>query len=82
MLDIRHEVGIRTDDADEVFAALTTIEGLAGWWTTDTTGDGDVGGTLRFRFPSGGFAFGVPSVVGALCASHVCSAIRISSQSA
>ncbi len=55
MLDIRHEMGIRTDDPDEVFAALTTVEGLAGWWTTDTSGDGDVGGTLRFRFPSGGF---------------------------
>jgi uncharacterized protein YndB with AHSA1/START domain len=55
MVDIRHKVGIDTTDPDAVFAALTTVDGLAGWWTTDTAGDGDVGGTLQFRFANGGF---------------------------
>jgi uncharacterized protein YndB with AHSA1/START domain len=55
MVDILHRVGIRSTVV-EVYAALTTAEGLAGWWTTDTHGDGDaLGGVLRFRFPAGGF---------------------------
>jgi uncharacterized protein YndB with AHSA1/START domain len=53
MVDILHRVAI-TAPAEEVYAALTTTEGLAAWWTRDTTGDGD--GTLRFRFGDvGGF---------------------------
>jgi uncharacterized protein YndB with AHSA1/START domain len=56
MVDIRHKVGIDTSDPDEVFRALTTVDGLARWWTNDTVGDGDVGGTLKFRFgEKGGF---------------------------
>jgi len=39
-----------TASADVVFDALTTIEGLAGWWTTSVTGDGRTGGELRFKF--------------------------------
>lgn len=34
---------------EKVFAALTTLEGLAGWWTT-VTGSGIQGGELRFVF--------------------------------
>ena len=30
--------------------ALTTLEGLAGWWTSDTQGDSNVGGVIQFRF--------------------------------
>jgi uncharacterized protein YndB with AHSA1/START domain len=47
MVDIRHRVGM-TATPPQVYRALTTIDGLAGWWTTDTTGDAD--GTLAFRF--------------------------------
>ncbi|WP_063051001.1 SRPBCC family protein [Nocardia arthritidis] len=55
MVDILHRVGIKSAVAD-VYAALTTTEGLAGWWTTDTSGKGsDVGGVLEFRFGAGGF---------------------------
>lgn len=54
MVDILHRVGI-VSSPEEVYAALTTIEGLAGWWTTDTQGDGKVGGVLKFRFVPGGF---------------------------
>jgi uncharacterized protein YndB with AHSA1/START domain len=55
MVDILHRVGIKSSVA-EVYAALTTAEGLAGWWTTNTQGEGnDLGGVLQFRFGAGGF---------------------------
>ena len=33
-----------------VYAALSTIDGLAGWWTRDTTGCAEPGGRIAFRF--------------------------------
>ncbi|MBQ1026679.1 SRPBCC domain-containing protein [Micromonospora sp. C95] len=54
MLDILHRVGV-TSAPEDVYAALTTVDGLANWWTEQTDGDGDVGGVLRFRFIPGGF---------------------------
>ncbi|WP_346534991.1 SRPBCC domain-containing protein [Micromonospora sp. DPT] len=55
MVDILHKVGIPSSTA-EVYTALTTVEGFAGWWTTDTRGVGDgLGGVLQFRFAAGGF---------------------------
>jgi uncharacterized protein YndB with AHSA1/START domain len=35
-----------------VYAALTTAEGLRGWWTQDCDVANEVGGTIRFRFGS------------------------------
>ncbi|CUR58721.1 Activator of Hsp90 ATPase 1 family protein [metagenome] len=56
MVDILHSVGIQGATPDRVYEALTTTEGLAGWWTTDTTGEADSpGGVILFRFPPGGF---------------------------
>ncbi|HEX8305028.1 MAG TPA: SRPBCC domain-containing protein [Jatrophihabitans sp.] len=53
MADILHRVGI-TATPESVYEALTTVDGLAAWWTTDTSGDSD--GTLKFRFGEvGGF---------------------------
>jgi len=49
MADIRHRVGIAAPPA-RVFEALSTTEGLAGWWTQDVDGDPNQGGTLRFFF--------------------------------
>ncbi|MEY2571626.1 MAG: hypothetical protein QOE63_1976 [Acidimicrobiaceae bacterium] len=46
---IRHRVGIDAPQA-LVVARLTTIEGLATWWTRDVTGDPSVGGTVVFSF--------------------------------
>jgi len=54
MVDILHKVGI-TSAPEDVYAALTTVDGLAGWWTDETQGDGKVGGVLEFRFAPGGF---------------------------
>ena len=56
MVDILHRVGVVTPTPEAVYGARTTADGLAGWWTDDTTGKpGDVGGVIQFRFPPGGF---------------------------
>ena len=55
MVDILHRIGVETPAPEKVYDALTTVEGLAGWWTDDTKGSPDVGGVLEFRFPVGGF---------------------------
>jgi uncharacterized protein YndB with AHSA1/START domain len=53
MVDILHRVGMKSS-LDDVYKALATREGLAGWWTTDTQGDSKVGGTIQFRFSEDG----------------------------
>ena len=64
MVDILHRVGVKDATPGDVYDALTTVEGLAGWWTDDTKGDGDVGGVLEFRFPVGGFDMEVRRTAG------------------
>jgi uncharacterized protein YndB with AHSA1/START domain len=54
MPDILHRVGIKASPKD-VYDAVATRDGLAAWWTNDTTGDTKVGGVIQFRFPAGGF---------------------------
>jgi uncharacterized protein YndB with AHSA1/START domain len=54
MVDILHRVGIMSSP-DKVYDALTTTEGLAGWWTEDTHGTTEPGGRISFRFGAGGF---------------------------
>ena len=49
MADIIHRVGIKASPAD-VYAALATVEGVAGWWTKETTGVSKPGGTIDVRF--------------------------------
>jgi len=49
MPDILHRVGIDADP-DQVFAALTTIEGLRGWWSHTASGDAGQGGTIEYGF--------------------------------
>ena len=55
MPDILHKVGIRSSNPNDVYRALTTLEGLSAWWTTTTQGQGNAGGVLQFRFGNGGF---------------------------
>jgi len=59
MVDILHKVGVENATPEQVYDALTTLEGLAGWWTEDTSGSTDVGGVIEFRFPPGGFDMAV-----------------------
>jgi uncharacterized protein YndB with AHSA1/START domain len=54
MVDILHKVGIQASTPGAVYKALTTMGGLAGWWTTQTSGNCNVGGVIEFRFGPGG----------------------------
>ena len=56
MPDILHRVAIKTTDPSQAYAALTTVEGLAGWWTDETAGSPQAGGKLEFRFAGEGGA--------------------------
>jgi uncharacterized protein YndB with AHSA1/START domain len=51
MVDIIHRIGIKAP-LSQVYAAVATREGVAGWWTRETT---EADGTLsaRFRTPAG-----------------------------
>lgn len=51
MVDIIHRVGIKAP-VSKVYAALATVEGVAGWWTKDTSGSSKIGGTIGVRFHS------------------------------
>ena len=54
MVDILQRVGIQSSP-DQVYNALATPEGIAGWWTDETKGDGKPGGAMHFRFGERGF---------------------------
>ena len=54
MVDILHKVGIKSSSLNDAYKALTTLDGLSGWWTTNTQGDDKVGGVIQFRFGAGG----------------------------
>ena len=49
MPDIRHRVGINAS-MSEVYDAVATREGVAGWWTRDVEGESRPGGSLAFSF--------------------------------
>ena len=48
MVEIHHQVGVKAS-ARDVYNALTTLDGLSGWWTR-ATGGTDVGEQLQFHF--------------------------------
>lgn len=57
MIDITHRIGIKAPVAD-VYQAIASIDGVAGWWTKETSGEAKVGGTLRVRFRDNGVVKG------------------------
>ena len=63
MVDILHRIGIESTSPDGVYTALSTIDGLAGWWTRDTSGDPQVGGEITFRFLPGTIGMRVSELV-------------------
>lgn len=63
MVDILHNVGVQSPSSDGVYEALTTIDGLSGWWASDTTGATDVDGEIAFRFGPGGIDMKVLELV-------------------
>ncbi|WP_410636308.1 SRPBCC family protein [Amycolatopsis sp. cmx-4-83] len=54
-MDILHRIGVQSATPEKVYEALTTIDGLAGWWTEKTEGETGVGDVIAFRFIPGGF---------------------------
>jgi uncharacterized protein YndB with AHSA1/START domain len=49
MADIIHRIGIKATPA-QVYAALATVEGVAGWWTRETSRDGEGEASRKVRF--------------------------------
>ncbi|PRX48051.1 uncharacterized protein YndB with AHSA1/START domain [Nonomuraea fuscirosea] len=55
MADILHRIGVEQSSPEQVYNALTTLDGLSGWWTEKTSGETGLGGVIEFRFGAGGF---------------------------
>ncbi|WP_327287258.1 SRPBCC family protein [Streptomyces sp. NBC_01198] len=55
MADILHRIGVENVSPEQVYDALTTLDGLAGWWTEKTAGSTEPGGVIELRFRPGGF---------------------------
>jgi len=51
MIDIIHRIGIKAP-VSKVQAALSTVAGVAGWWTKETSGESILGGTMQVVFRS------------------------------
>ena len=49
MADILHKISINAPK-EKVYRALSTVDGLSGWWTSTTSGESAPGKTLEFRF--------------------------------
>ena len=49
MVDIIHRVGMKAP-LSKVYAALSTVEGIADWWTKETSGSSKIGGMIGVRF--------------------------------
>jgi len=49
MINIIHRIGIKSS-TENVYKAVSTIEGLTNWWTEETEGDEQVGGKIKFTF--------------------------------
>jgi uncharacterized protein YndB with AHSA1/START domain len=57
MVDIIHRIGIKAPAA-KVYEAVATAQGVAGWWTRDTTGAAKTGGKVNVRFHKDGKEIG------------------------
>jgi uncharacterized protein YndB with AHSA1/START domain len=49
MADIIHRIGIKAP-ASKTYEAVSTAQGVAGWWTRDATSTAAVGGAVSVRF--------------------------------
>jgi len=49
MVNIIHRMGTSAS-MQEVYKAISTIEGLSGWWTEEVSGDAGAGGRIQFTF--------------------------------
>jgi uncharacterized protein YndB with AHSA1/START domain len=56
MADQQHQIPIQAPP-EKVYAALTTSEGLRGWWTADSKAEAKPGGKAEFGFDKRGMVF-------------------------
>lgn len=49
MVHITHRIGIKAP-LQNVYAALSTTQGIAGWWTKDTSGISEIGKSISVHF--------------------------------
>jgi uncharacterized protein YndB with AHSA1/START domain len=49
MVNIIHRIGIKSSAA-KVYKAISTIAGLANWWTEEVEGNEQIGGKIEFTF--------------------------------
>jgi len=61
MANITHKIATPAS-AEAFFKAVSTIDGLKSWWTTDVSGDASEGGVLAFRFGGGGPDFKIETL--------------------
>ena len=54
MPDILHRIGVEQASTEQVYDALTTLEGIRGWWAENTAGESDDGGATEFRLGTDG----------------------------
>lgn len=62
MHTIQHLLHIQATP-DQVFEALSSLEGLRSWWTQNTQGDPQQGGVIQFRFGPWGMDMQVTELV-------------------
>jgi uncharacterized protein YndB with AHSA1/START domain len=46
MVDIIHRLGIKAP-VSKVYSALSSVAGVAGWWTRETFGNAKLGGSVE-----------------------------------
>ncbi len=63
MTDILHRIGVEHSSPEQVYEALTTLDGLSGWWAEKTSGETGMGGVIEFRFGPGGIDMRVAELV-------------------
>ena len=56
MADLLHQIDIKASP-QQVYAALTTPSGLAGWWTADAHAEQKIGGKAEFGFNKRGAVY-------------------------
>jgi hypothetical protein len=59
MPNIIHRIGTGKATVRQMYETVSTVEGLANWWTKKVSGESKIGGILQFRFSKGGPDFEV-----------------------
>ncbi len=59
MPNILHRIGTGKATVQQMYDAISTIEGLSRWWTTKVEGEMKIGKIIQFRFSKGGPGFEV-----------------------